>query len=378
VNESQLRHEALEILESAWQPELGYCVPHPRVYPHLWLWDSCFHSIAWTSLHDRRALREIEAIFAKQFRNGFVPHMIYYNGSIARGPRKDVSSFTQPPVYALALAWAQDRGMQPGAHLIEAVRRGLSYLLADRLRDGLAYVVHPWETGCDDSPRWDSWVSTTLWESHQWTEFDQLLVEEAIFSSDEGDATGSGRFMCSPSLFNGILAHGLVVAADLCADDKLRAAGRNLADAMEELLWSDTEGMYVDRPLLGGGPSSQAPTLDGVLTTLGTARSDRAAACLDQLRDPTRFAGPHGLRYLPRDHPDYRPDTYWRGSAWPQLTFLAVQACRRWGYDRLAADIGRQARSAIRGAGWAEHWDPESGQGLGAIPQTWATVAIAM
>ena len=48
---------ALEVLESAWRRERGYCLPNAQVYPHMWLWDSCFHSIAWTSLHDRERNR---------------------------------------------------------------------------------------------------------------------------------------------------------------------------------------------------------------------------------------------------------------------------------------------------------------------------------
>jgi glucosylglycerate hydrolase len=76
MHEAQLRSEAYKILESAWRPKPGYCVPHATVYLHLWLWDSCFHSIAWASLRDGRALREVEAVFAKQFQNGFVPHML--------------------------------------------------------------------------------------------------------------------------------------------------------------------------------------------------------------------------------------------------------------------------------------------------------------
>jgi hypothetical protein len=40
-----------------------------------------------------------------------------------------------------------------------------------------------------------------------------------------------------------------------------------------------------------------------VLSALGSVNRDHALACLEQLRDPSRFAAPFGLRYLPTGHP---------------------------------------------------------------------------
>jgi hypothetical protein len=39
--------EALGLLDEHWDTARGYCVPNPTVYPHVWLWDSCFHAITW-------------------------------------------------------------------------------------------------------------------------------------------------------------------------------------------------------------------------------------------------------------------------------------------------------------------------------------------
>jgi len=378
MDRRELEQAASRILDEAWQPDLSCCVPNPRTYPHLWLWDSCFHSMAWAAPGDRRAVDELRAVFRKQFRNGFVPHMAYRGASIWRGPRSDVSCFTQPPVYALALARLEDAGLAVDPSLIADVGRALRYFLAHRLVDGLVTVVHPWETGCDDSPRWDSWIGSTAWNREEWTAFDTRLAADADWNPDEGDAVGNRRFECASSLFNGVLAHALELHGRRHGDEQLAAAGTGLGESMERLLWDDDQGLYVDRAVVGGGPSVRVPTLDGVLATLGTVSRARAGVALDQLRDPARFAGPHGLRYVAADHPTYRSDQYWRGPSWPQLTLLAVQACRRWGYDELADSVADQARTAIPGAGWSEYWDPETGEGLGARPQTWAALAVAL
>jgi hypothetical protein len=378
MERQELERSAFRVLDEAWQPDLSCCLPNPATYPHLWLWDSCFHSMAWAALGDGRAVRELEAVFRTQFANGFVPHMTYRGPSVWRGPRDDVSCFTQPPVHALAAARLAENGLPVPAALDADVTRALRYLLEHRLTDGLATVVHPWETGCDDSPRWDSWVGSTSWDRVRWTLLDRELAASATWADDEGDAIGNPLFEAQSSLFNGILAHALELHGRRTADEELSAAGARLGGAMELLLWDEDQGLYVDRALVGGGPSVRVPTLDGVLATLGTVSRERAAIALDQLRDPARFAGPHGLRYVPADHPAYRSDQYWRGPAWPQLTLLAVEACRRWGHDELAAALADQARRSIPASGWSEYWDPETGRGLGARPQTWAAVAVAL
>jgi len=385
MNDAEIEAAALRVLESAWRPDRGYCWPNPDVYPHLWLWDSCFHSIAWASLNDARAVVELEHVLEEQFPNGFLPHMVYgpptagrpASYTVFRGPRKDVSCFTQPPVYALAMAWAGKNKMSLPDAVIRKVLRGLSYFARRRLRDGLAFVVHPWETGCDDSPRWDSWYGEA-WDQKQWVERDTQLVASTEFDPEEDDAIWNTEFVCAPSLFNAILSHAYFLASEVTGDRELRQTSLDLGAAMDDLLWDDSQAMYVDRPLVGGGDSCTAPVLDGVLSALGSVSPDRARTCLDQLRDPSLFAADWGLRYLPPAHPLYQPDSYWRGPAWPQLTFLAVQACRRWHLDDLATKLSEQGKQAIVHSGWSEYWNPETGRGLGARPQTWSALAAAM
>ncbi|WP_138735198.1 MGH1-like glycoside hydrolase domain-containing protein [Modestobacter excelsi] len=378
MDRRELESGAFRVLSGAWQADVSYCVPNSEHYPHLWLWDSCFHSMAWAAVRDQRAAVELQAVFRTQFENGFVPHMTYgKDEGVWRGPRPDVSCFTQPPVYALALARVEDNGLSFDPSLVLGVSRALQYFSDCRMVDGLAKVVHPWETGCDDSPRWDSWVGSSSWNRAGWTAFDERLAASAGWGA-EGDAHENADFESVSSLFNGILAHALTLHGERHDDQHLTRAGARLAESIELSLWDDDQGLYVDRAIVGGGPSVSVPTLDGILATLGTASPERAAVALEQLGDPDRFAGPQGLRYVAADHPTYEAGTYWRGAAWPQLTLLAVEACRRWGFHELAGTIADQARRTIPGSGWSGYWNPDTGEGLGAKPQTWAALAAAL
>ena len=131
----QVRADSFRVLESAWDESRGYCVPHAQVYPHLWLWDGCFHSIAWAAFRDSRAVRELEAVFVAQLPSGFVPHMRYAEPSVFRGPLSHASGFTQPPVYGHSLATLQRTGLPVPQPLIARVEAAFEYLWNHRRGD---------------------------------------------------------------------------------------------------------------------------------------------------------------------------------------------------------------------------------------------------
>ena len=49
----------------------------PELYPHQWSWDSAFIAIGLAHLDVRRAALELRALFAHQWANGKVPHIVF-------------------------------------------------------------------------------------------------------------------------------------------------------------------------------------------------------------------------------------------------------------------------------------------------------------
>jgi hypothetical protein len=354
------------------------------VYPHLWLWDSCFHALAWLGLGDDRCVEELAAVFVAQTPEGFVPHMRYGTApGYARGPRADASAFTQPPVYGLVLDRLVAAGVDVPAALLDAARRGLRHLFATRRRsDGLLAIVHPWESGADDSPRWDDWTGTTRWNRVHWSVIDQDLLRPVAY--DGPVAVGSPAFEVCPVAFDAIAVASARLVAAHTADERLAAAADECARAIDAHLWNDTEALWDDHVVHGPRPSTDpasschVPTLDGVLGALSTADASRAATALDQVLAVDRFGAPFGARYVPPAHRSYRPDAYWRGPAWPQLNALVWFAAHRWGRLDVAHAIEAMTRRGVTASGFAEYWDPDTGAGHGAIPQSWAAVVVAL
>jgi hypothetical protein len=363
------------VLESSWRPDDGFCPPNASVYPHQWLWDSCFHAIAWSALGDDRALIELTACFDAQLPNGFVPHIRYLKPNVDRGPNPTRSSYTQPPIFAHAAAVIGRAGREVPDSLLTKIDSALHWLWRERLGDdGLLRIVHPWESGADDSPRWDSWIGLSAYDRRQYREVDVRLRDRTVFDFDDV-ATWSTEFVAAPAAFNAFAAHAAFELAELRQDEAWAQRGTALAAAIDTVLWDEAQGLWLDRAVVGGGPSVTIPTLDGVFGALVTSDEARAMRALNQLVDPERFGTSYGLAFLPPSHSGFEADQYWRGPAWPQLNYMAYVAAKRCSADVIADRIADTSLAAARASGFAEFWDPLTGRGLGAIPQGWAALA---
>ena len=69
---------------------------------------------------------------------------------------------------------------------------------------------------------------------------------------------------------------------------------------------------------------------------------------------------------------------YWRGPAWPNLSYLLWLALRRWDRHDEATALADLTLKGATASGWAEYWNAETGAGLGARPQSWTGLVLPM
>ena len=178
-----------------------YTVPAAGMYPHQWLWDSCFVAIGLRHYNVKRAQAEITSLFRGQWSNGMLPNMVFNDDGLHRRDRNfwrswvspfapdnfSTSGITQPPMVAEAV-------VKIGQKMTKAERRTWyqkvypklvkyhQWLYADRdpHGEGLVLLVHPWETGQDNTPVWISQL-----HSHQltwWIRAAQKLHLESLIN----------------------------------------------------------------------------------------------------------------------------------------------------------------------------------------------------
>jgi hypothetical protein len=368
------RARVLTMMEQHWQPPFGWSVPNPEVYSWLWSWDSCFHALVWDALGDKRALTELSSVFRAQTRSGFVPHINYAADPTAFEEFWGVpgaSTLCQPPMYGHVLAVLQMHGGDIGP-LIEPALRGMRRLFEQRMAPcGLLRIYHPWESGIDDSPRWEAYQPDP-WDRTAWYGIKGQLAGALLV--EDGEAVASDAFDVCSAGFNALAAWTGRQLAAIAHDAELDRHAAALAARLDEQ-WDEKLLTWVDAAP-DGASGSAVRTLDALLPALVTRHPARAESALRSVMDAKAFGLPFGPAGVHVDEPSFDPTGYGRGSAWPNLTYLSWAMARERGRREDAAQLARMLRAGAEASELAEYWDPRDGSGLGARPQAWAGLAI--
>src|SRR5690606_14959826 len=161
--------DALRVLIANWDG--SYTVPSRTLYPHQWSWDSAFIAIGHARWSPRRARTQLLRLFRAQWEAGGVPHIVFNpavpDAGYLPGPEFGAtrspsgyatSGIVQPPVHAMA-AWRAHLAEPDHGFLARIYPRLVAqqeFLRTQRRGiDGLISIVHPWESGMDNSPCWD-------------------------------------------------------------------------------------------------------------------------------------------------------------------------------------------------------------------------------
>jgi hypothetical protein len=204
-----LAQQAIEILRA--NDRGGYTVPTAAgLYPAQWNWDSCLVALGLAQFDEPRAVVEIETLFGGQWPDGMVPHILFHgddstyfpNASVWQaGPARRSSGITQPLVAATVVRHLFDRAADPAirARLTALVPKLLAwhrwcYAARDPYGTGLVSVIHPWESGMDNSPVWDDALLRWRLCRQPSDEFSDLASRERPRSARRADPEVAGRF----------------------------------------------------------------------------------------------------------------------------------------------------------------------------------------
>ena len=432
--------EAAEVLRN--NDRGSWTRPSPRLYPHQWSWDSAFIAIGWAHLDPLRAVAELQTLFEAQWSNGMVPHIVFdptvdeskYQPSPSTWRTGDrspsgisTSGLCQPPVHALALARIRETAERAGdadeLSAVDAAVRGLypklvawhRYLhdMRDPDRTGLVTIFHPWESGMDNSPRWDLPLARVAVPEDAGRATDALNRPDLSHVSDPSErprdedyrrylylvsslvaldhdprrAMTDHPFRVGDVWFSAILAAaddalaGLVegLALDPGSADQHRDDARRTRVALDRC-WDPSTARTLDLDLVEGSARLACDTIAGFSALVAGTSPDRAAALVERLWSPAH-AGHAGLAWaLPGStspfDPAFDPRAYWRGPQWPPMTWLVWSALGRRGHRRSAERLRRTALDQLAATGCCEYVDPLSGEALGSPQQSWSAAVV--
>jgi glucosylglycerate hydrolase len=414
----------------------GWTKASPLLYPHQWSWDSAFNAIGWAHLDVRRAMTELELLFAAQWSTGMVPHIVFRGGPdaayfpgpewwdcaavtpAARGLPVPTTGICQPPVHALAVRRIWQLTPPALRPEIRARVRALfprlvhwhRYLATGRDPEasGLVTTYHPWE-GTDNSPRWDRALERikvakpgpytrldtselghpsqrpTNWD---YDRFLWLVEQLRKFRYDDVQIYRHHRFLLKDVFFSAVF-----VAANAALLELADVAGASDGDRKNLAGWLDRgraavarrfearTGRCADYDVRTGEPI-RLRTFAGFAPLFArTADAGQRAAQL-RLLDSADFCGNPRLRWplLPSTspaEPAFEPDNYWRGPVWPVIDWLLWQSLTELGCADRAARLRSDSLAQVTGAGeFNEYFDPFTGAPLGSPRQSWTAAVV--
>ena len=423
-----LLQRARDVLEANWTGEST--VASRSLYPHQWSWDAAFVAIGRSWYEPKRAMRELEAIFRGQWANGMLPHIRFDPRTLDYFPGPDfwaservplappdqrTSGLTQPPLHArAALEVYHHAGGDTEA--LTFLRRLFPKLAAQhaylaRCRDpaghGLAAIVHPWESGLDNSPIWDPELDAIelppgaipRYRRYDLTHanaadrpsdaaydrFVYLAIRYRDSGYDDTDLLSSSLFLVEAPLFNAIYlwsANALVEIAHLLGEDAapFQAAAQRIHDGLLAHLWDPNARRFFSydlrsrRSIRKESIDSAIPLLDPELP------EDLVDAIAGELTSRHFDQPPSVEHYLVPSYdlggPEFDRRRYWRGPVWINTDWLIWRGLRQHRQASLAREVEDSMVRLVERSGFREYFDPFAGAGYGSRDFSWTAALL--
>lgn len=280
----------------------------------LWNWDSVFHAMTAVRFDGELAKSCIDSFAMFQRENGIMPDVVFPNGRV-------VDNYSKPPVFPWGVLHVYERDGDT-----EFLRRNYDrsvlyekFWMENRYDRGLFYYsaqnnpadrdyLHPrWESGWDNSPRWDVCPIVELWP-------------------------------VDLNCFMALFYRSMAKMAQILGEDADAWKQKELAivEKIESILYDEKQGAYVDRNRLTGKFSDALSPASFMSLFIGTATPERAAAMNALARDTDKFYP--GMPTASYDCKGY-DNNYWRGPTWLNVAFFAVKGLADYGFSDTAREI---------------------------------------
>ena len=424
--------QATEILQR--NDRGSYTVPAENLYPHQWLWDSCFIAIGLRWLDIDRAQLELQSLLRGQWSNGMLPNMIFSDKPHYRRDRNmwrswlspyspdniATSGITQPPMMAEAV-WRVGERLKAAErkswfrHMLPSLQAYHEWMYSDRdpHQEGLVLQVHPWETGLDNTPPWmhelhehlmPAWVRA-IRASHLEPAFNLFRRDLHYappgqrFSTIEVLSLYDAQRRLRRKLYNTdkILDHGLFAIEDLtfnCIFIRANTILRDIAKTVRhelppdllanmekseqalEGLWDEYANAYWSRDFV----THRLLKVPSIATLMplyaGCISKERAAKLVRLLENDHKFGPAYPIPSVPLDSPDFDPDRYWQGPSWLNTNWLIMDGLKRYGYSDHVDALKEISLEMVGKSGFAEYFDPNTAEPLGAHNFSWTAALV--
>lgn len=429
---SKLLEGAKEVLQDNRHKK--HTIPAEGIYPHQWLWDSCFIAIGLANYDTVRAQAEILSLIEGQWHNGMIPHMVFDPGAFYRQDRdlwrsqispfssenRATSGITQPPVLAeavvrIAKKLPKHERLLWYKKMYRPLVRHHAWLYRDRdpKHTGLVINLHPWETGMDDSPPWIfaiNKIQLPIWiKLIEILSLDKLIEklrrDTKTVPTTQRESTIDGlallsvmqrirsrdystrRVLKSKLLaiedvgFNSILIrnnHHLEHIAKILDEQlpKHLVESFRRADKALNQLWQDDGRTFYSRNFYNK-ESIQIESIASLLPLYsGVISQDQADLLAKKMQNDIKFDAKFPVPSMSKDSGHYDPSRFWQGPSWVNTNWFLIDGLERYGHARQAEKLRNSTIDVVAKSGFYEYFSPDSGKPEGAKNFSWTAALI--
>ena len=396
--------------------DLGnYTVPTHGLYPFQWNWDSCLTALGFAHFDEARAWVEIETLFNFQWEDGMVPHIIfhkedegYFPGPNVWGTGKKTSGITQPPVAGFAInrlyeiSKDKDQAKKNAIKLIHKIHKWHQWFYQNRdpLKTGLVAIIHPWESGRDNSIDWDKAFEKVPTDGvmpferrdtkhanpdhrpteEQYKRYIWLLQLFKSLNYDNSKLHKASPFKVVDPGFNAILIRScfdLSNLAETLGETEIAKSSKEMAELGSnalETLWSEKHNQYLpyDRHLNEVVDSLSIGGLLPIFTNLPEDKINKIENKISNLIKENNFV------IASHDKNDERFEhlRYWRGPVWLIMNYMISNGLKNSGKNDLSNMIIENSLKLIKENGFAEYYSPIDGTPCGGDSFTWTAAMV--
>ena len=404
----------------------------PNLYPHMWSWDAAFVAAGLSTMSVARAVHELDYLLAAQWASGMIPHIVFsdvsgYFPDVERWGTRGVSpegvessGICQPPVHATMLRRIVERATAAGgedARLAgEFARRSLpqwvdwhAWLRNSRGGDGsgLLTIYHGWESGMDNSPRFDGpYARVRPGEMEPFVRTDTLKVTDrsqrpsdeeyrrylwlvqqmADVGFDDALLPGVMAFQVKDVFMSAIFARANEDLAVLAEEfglpgevPRLREWANEFRSGVDATVDAET-GLARDRDVLSREWIG-LPTIAGFAPLISTADGSLLERQLALFEGPDWTGDPRLAFPLPAStsttFAGLKPRQYWRGPVWPVMNWYLAHCLRLRGDEKRYRQLREASLAQLMEGHFGEYYEPFTGEPLGSMDQSW-TAAVAL
>ncbi len=390
----------------------GYTLPtNNKLYPAQWNWDSAFIALGYSYFNLDYSITEIETLLDGQWDDGMVPHILFHEKDTSYFPNhttwqcgKNIpsSGITQPPVLAIILKkiiennqFNDDQNSRILKILIKIKKYHEWFIkFRDPNKTGLVSILHPWESGYDNSPIWDEPMNNILVDK----ELNYQRRDLEVSNSDERplkidydryvtirdklrDVNYDPNKLYELSIFNVVDVgfNSLFLKANkdlvkLLKKFKLNYDELDLFISKSESeiikLYNYDSDEFVSKDL-NTNKDISIPSITNYFTLIADLKNDKLnKKIIDNLKNHN-LNEKYIFSTIKPDHQTFEEKRYWRGPIWINCNWIIYQGIKNKDKN-YSITIKNETISLIENKGFHEYYSCNDGSVMGANNFSWS------